>query len=408
MSSRPVAVCECSPLVFPPTISIGSLVCLLLTVVHIKDRKIQTVKDLSRPWAALTPLPPSPSHSSDRSTPPPPSSSPPESSSPARPAEIAGTHAHSALTTLLLDDSPKKAAIQPYNHFCIPEYTQEWRNKDLESFQKEQEWALVLEKRELLRAQEEASALHSQESTPQPASAVEDDAEPHSSKKRKRKASTPSNTQASLSSPAADDSPTSPPEPKKENKKAKRRRHLEELALSPDVAPPEVSYDETLLAVVGVLDAVRTQRNVAAWVHAGRLWGPIDAPVQVVSASGDELGAALPEKVQADGTDDVQPEGRKKRKKPRHRVLRREAEDGAARPATAGETVLSPAGNDEVTAAATPPGLKLPSDLPSLDAPEVPNATMWFEDPQVMAHWATRGREVLEELGIPAEHGMER
>lgn len=303
--------------------------------------------------------------------------------------------------------------MQPYNHFCIPEYTHEWRNKDLESFQKEQEWALVLEKRELLRAQEEASTppQEDHEPTPQPASATEGDSEPRSSSKRKRKGSTPTNAQASPSSSAADSSSASPPEPKKEKKKAKRRRHLEELALSSDTAQPEVSYDETLLAVIGVLDAVRTQRNVAAWVRAGGLWGPVGAPVQAVSpaASGDELGAALREEEQPDGTDDVQPEGGKKRKKPRHRVLRRQAEEEAARLATAGETGLSPAGNDEVTAAATPPGLKLSSDLPSaVDAPEMPSAMMWFEDPQVVAYWATRGREVLEEMGIPAEHGMER
>ena len=392
---------------------------------HIKDRKIQTIKDLSKPWAALppllTPLPPSPSHSSDRSTPPPLSSSPPErSSSPARRAKSAGTQAHSALTTLLLDDSPKKAAMQPYNHFCIPEYTQEQRNRDLESWQKEQEWALVLEKRELIRAQEEASAQKVRERTPQLPSAAEDDAELRSSKKRKRKggdATANSTASSSPSSSAADDSHTSPPEPKKEKKKAKRRRHLEELARSPDIAPPEVTYDETLLAVVGVLDAVRTQSNVAAWIHAGGLWGPIGPPAQAVSSassvasSGDEQAATVPEKDSVDGADEAQPEdGKKKRKKPRHRALRRQVEEEAARLATAGQLGqgLKPAGNDEVTAA-TPPGLNLAGDLPaSAEVPGAPSVTMWFENPQVVDYWATRGREVLEEMGMPVEHGMER
>ena len=180
-----------------------------------------------------------------------------------------------------------------------------------------------------------------------------------------------------------------------------------------------MSYDKTLLAVVGVLDTVRAQRNVAAWIHAGGLWGPIGPPkhagstVSSVASSSDEQTAALEK--QADGVDDAQPGGgKKRRKKPRHKAVRREAEAEAARLAAASETgsqvhALSPAGNDEVTTAATPPGLKMTSDLSAVeDAPEVSSATIWFEDPRVVDHWATLGREVLEEMGIPVEHGMER
>jgi len=37
---------------------------------------------------------------------------------------------HSALSSLLVDDSPLKAALQPWNHLCIREYDQEtwWKN----------------------------------------------------------------------------------------------------------------------------------------------------------------------------------------------------------------------------------------------------------------------------------------
>lgn len=38
---------------------------------------------------------------------------------------------HSAGTTLLIDDSAKKAFLQPYNHICVPEYTGDLRNRDL-------------------------------------------------------------------------------------------------------------------------------------------------------------------------------------------------------------------------------------------------------------------------------------
>ncbi|KAG6850375.1 hypothetical protein H0H93_014329, partial [Arthromyces matolae] len=63
-------------------------------------RKVQTTKDLSKAWSKL-PL------------------------------------SHSARTTLLLDDSPLKAILQPYNHLCIREYTGALRQNDLQSYQRE-------------------------------------------------------------------------------------------------------------------------------------------------------------------------------------------------------------------------------------------------------------------------------
>ncbi|KAH9927644.1 uncharacterized protein B0H18DRAFT_875536 [Fomitopsis serialis] len=242
-------------------------------------RKVQTLKDLSRPCVA--------------------------------------PQVHSALTTLLLDDSPSKAALQPYNHFCIPEYTQERRNKDLDSFQKEQEWLLALERRKLLQAQ-----LTKDEKAAQ-----------------------------------------------KESRNAKRRKHFEEPMLTPEVKRPDLSYDETLLAVVGVLDEVHCQRNVAAWVRAGGLWGPGGVPTHLKQA-----------------------------------VRERSAEEGDA-VMEVDESTARPAGNDEVTQTA-PTDSKGIADLPA-DAPEAPAALMWFEDSEVIVYWATRGREALETLGIPVEHGME-
>ncbi|KZT65715.1 hypothetical protein DAEQUDRAFT_731142 [Daedalea quercina L-15889] len=389
-------------------------------------RKIQTIKDLSKPWAALpallTPLPPSPSHSPDRSTPPPSSSPPGQSPSPARPAESVAPQAHSALTTLLLDDSPKKAAMQPYNHFCIPEYTQERRNRDLESFRKEQEWRLILEKRRMLQSEEQtaedgageastsASPPHDDHQLARQSDASEDDAEDSTRTSKKRKRNGDVGSSLSPASSVADDSAL-PPERKKENKKAKRRRQLEELARSPAAEQPQVEYDETLLAVVGVLDAVRCQSNVAAWIRAGGLWGPggvrehLGHVASLPSVSGDEQGGTPPEEGSTEPAEGPQ-DGEKKRKKPRHRALRRLAEAEAARKAGAGETEAHglPAGNDEATEIAP---LAHGAAEPSVSAPETPNASMWFEDLQVMGHWAKRGREVLEGLSIPVEHGME-
>ncbi|KAG5638612.1 hypothetical protein H0H81_011502 [Sphagnurus paluster] len=40
-------------------------------------------------------------------------------------------YSHSVATTLLLDDSPAKAILQPYNHIVVGDYTQESRAHDL-------------------------------------------------------------------------------------------------------------------------------------------------------------------------------------------------------------------------------------------------------------------------------------
>ena len=63
------------------------------------DQKTQTTKDLEKPWSALSPT-------------------------------LQCTH--NAQTTLLLDDSPLKAQLQPWNHVCIREYNGELRRGDLE------------------------------------------------------------------------------------------------------------------------------------------------------------------------------------------------------------------------------------------------------------------------------------
>ncbi|TFK95811.1 hypothetical protein BDV98DRAFT_492039, partial [Pterulicium gracile] len=116
--------------------------------------KVDTVKNLAKPWESL---PIQVDSSTDAES---------------------ETYHHSPLTTLLLDDSPAKARLQPWDQLCINEFTGAMRVKD------EMLW-------------------------------------------RKRKATATS--------------------------------------------PPTEKFDETLLAVIGVLAHIRTQENVAAWVRAGGL-----------------------------------------------------------------------------------------------------------------------------------------
>ena len=106
-----------------------------------------------------------------------------------------------SLTTLLLDDSPRKAELQPFNHVCIGEYSGEQRVKDLDSLQKELDWAAVLDARKQLDAHMGEGAPAVASSSMPIASPAEDgsaqvgaasaDAEadeaPTESKKRKRK-----------------------------------------------------------------------------------------------------------------------------------------------------------------------------------------------------------------------------
>ena len=146
----------------------------------------------------------------------------------------------------------------------------------------------------------------------------------------------------------------------------KRVARLDELG-----GRPEVAYDETLLAVIGVLSEIKHQANVAAWIRAGGLWssrGP-------VSHSSSSPAPAAAEEEDAEGESDTSNLSVGKAGK-RQRIRGPSAEvEGVG------------TGNDAATA--------------------TPSQTMWFEDATVMADWAAQGRRALEELEIPAEHGLE-
>jgi hypothetical protein len=188
------------------------------------DRKVQTIKDLERPWAALTPQPPaSPSASS--------------------PQTWTG---HSAATTILLDDSHTKAARQPYNHLCVPEYTRALRSVDLVALQHEQDAA---------GAEAEAAAT---------AAAAHEDAEDA------EELTTP-DALSSSSSPSP-----SAPEKRQKRKRKKEKQLVVQAASSPvpdhvDADAASTTFDETLLAVIGILHAARLQSSIAGWIRAGPL-----------------------------------------------------------------------------------------------------------------------------------------
>lgn len=462
----------------------------------LSERKVQTLKDLAKPWSqlpsllnvshyALHPLSPPSPHASEASTP---RSSPvPLSSSPAAPFAPSDTltsmansasddtmsglvpQAHSALTTLLLDDSPGKAALQPYNHVCIGEYSATLRARDLESLQKVREWKEVAATREELLAGSAVTVkLADDETTMHTASGVHEQGQVKQDKteaevvnnKRKRKtrraeremqldevASVRDSSSSSSSSSHASYStdPSSPPEdvcsperltttPQKRHRKSKRQKKLEALLQSQEerTPPPDEVYDETLLAVVGILEEIKSQSNVAGWVRGGGLWGPGGSSMRKADGCKDEAAtgcspsAEEAEEAQASSNADDSHSSIKK-------APPGQAEDAADRPrqkrkrrrrhraVPTGKTVdcvsepEEKAGNDEVTVQAprSSPLFHEEGDSNSqpLDAPDdVENEAMplWFEHSETLAYWAARGRKVLEELRIPVEHGIER
>ncbi|CDO68507.1 hypothetical protein BN946_scf184998.g4 [Trametes cinnabarina] len=393
-------------------------------------RKVQTVKDLNKPWSYHAPKASDASsspHLSAASTP----RSSPEPSSPSRPSDetvLTATHTYSALTTLLLDDSPRKAELQPFNHVCIGEYSGERRAKDLESLQKEQEWTSALDARQLLDAQ----MADNQGSTAAESAAQFESSDALSANDGTQHVQDASRSAAAEESAQPPEAETSKKRKRKQEKLQKRAALLEQLGAG---GKPDVSYDETLLAVVGVLDEIKSQSNVAAWVRSGGLWGPFGPPVvrsskgkakaignedeaddlpseestsSTAAVASDEQGTqsdncdlSVKDAPSAEGNNQANSSHSGKAKnRGRKRQRMRDTSTGEQR-AEAMESAAD-VGNDEETVVPASEAASAPGE--EVEAPQ----KMWFEDQRVLSYWAERGRKALEKLGIPVEHGIER
>jgi hypothetical protein len=180
------------------------------------DRKVQTIKNLEKPWAALA------TPEQDRTSPSSIASS--RSASP----EPTTSFTHSAASTILLDDSHAKAALQPHNHLCVREYTRSQRHADL-------------------------ITLGLNPPGPPPRA--------------------PPPPPPPLNLP---ETTTTPPQDEDEQHNAgkgnKRKRGKERQLSEEDGGGKEGEVlDETLLAVIGILHAARLQSSVAGWLRAGAL-----------------------------------------------------------------------------------------------------------------------------------------
>ncbi|KAL6310255.1 hypothetical protein BKA93DRAFT_721428 [Sparassis latifolia] len=367
------------------------------------SRKVQTVKDLAKPWAQLSSLnselPPSP-HSSEASTP----HSSHRSLSPVEGQKATRSdvspQAHSALTTLLLDDSPRKAELQPYNHVCIGEYSGERRAKDLENFQAEKDWEMAVS---VWRQPEQNGGTTEEDSAGDKAaksSAGEEMFSPRDS---------------SEPGPEAD-ADASRKRKRKEKKLKKRAARLEGM----DVSKPDTHFDETLLAVVGVLDEIKGQSNVAAWIRTGGLWGPEDVVGShgrtVPPTGGGSAAAASNFTIDADTLDLRAEKGNNVSVKEGGstgigHALKAKKQKRAAAAATAKGTITE--GGNATSAplpASTSGSIRGQSRLSdtSDNSRATPAPMLWFDHLPTVEFWAGRGRTALERLRIPVEHGIER
>lgn len=186
--------------------------------------------------------------------------------------------------------------------------------------------------------------------------------------------------------------PSSPLLPASTSKKRKRNGKREaECEASRAELIHEPKYDETLLAIVGILSEVKHQSNVASWVKGNGLWGPhlpqnpadpnTDTPTD--KSSYDDRGDVATLSDNGSMESGRYGEGKKKRK------------DGA----TAFFEVGAIEGSEDG-------GLLLASTNEQRDHLNTSEVPLWFDNPSTMQHWVDQGRNALDALGIPIEHGL--
>ena len=100
------------------------------------DKKTQTTKDLAKLWAQIPSLIPNQSRSEN----------PISEVDADRDNHPSVPQQHSALTTILMDDSPLKAILQPWNHLCVSEYESKKRKLDVEIAERELEHKWLAER----------------------------------------------------------------------------------------------------------------------------------------------------------------------------------------------------------------------------------------------------------------------
>jgi hypothetical protein len=178
----------------------------------------------------------------------------------------------------------------------------------------------------------------------------------------------------------------------------KREHESEERKL--EALAPKMTYDETLLAVIGILDHVKHESSVAGWMRHGGLLN--------IEAAEDASRLS------------TYPDGSPAKKR---RLNQTDSFHGTGHPPSS-PTTLPPSSSQSHHPS---PDVQPPSSRPTSpdrgeerveqaetgvplafsNAPQdLPSPSLWFERPAVISYWADRGRRALQALDIPVESGV--
>ena len=311
---------------------------------------------------------------------------------------------HSALTTVLMDDSPLKAVLQPWNHLCVSEYGSKRRKLDVEIAERNLERTWLAERERARKISSlEAAAAPEEEMTGDEATenaymvlkSNEKADEKNKEAERKRK--------------------------RQEKKLLKKERLLLAKAQELEVQGEEEirrveekSYDELLLAVIGILDGLKHEGNVAGWMRSGGLTHIVGDqetnPELNANAIDNSATTSMPtsENPTAEGpvvtTNMTIPspapsikhdgsvtssQGSFKRRRLTH--------------SNSSDNEIDPLISTAITTS-TEPSTPTCARQNSLSPESQP--FLWYEIPSVLSHWAQRGRKALAELGIEITPGV--
>jgi len=388
------------------------------------DNKSQTFKDLDKPWA-------------DRVI------SPDENSR------------HSLLTTLLVDDSPLKAALQPWNHLCISEYDQQMRKLDLGVAEWETAYRRAKEAREAVekekkreqerRAKEALDCKIQKEEEERRIEETVDD--PNVTKvvkevvmvngkmigeqklvKKIVKELVMVNGELigeETEEVLEGEKPLTKQQKKRKSKrlakkeairKAKEELEHEALLVQADFAEVEegeispedllraqeteeaqldalrdkMVYDETLLALIGILDHIKYEGNVAGWMRSGGLLR-VDVSEEITLTA------------KRTGSPPTTPSPKRRRMNDNLKLAI--GDDNVSPPSS--PPLLSPQDVKSSSPGQQSSPLQALMSGPLAESDESSSPASWFERPAVMRFWANQGRRALKELTIEAVSGVQ-
>lgn len=148
------------------------------------------------------------------------------------------------------------------------------------------------------------------------------------------------------------------------------------------------TYDETLLAVIGILDHIRCESNVAGWMRSGGLRSYSDG----ISSAEKGKGKEKDEGIEQEGEEHIQTK--------RARLSVETNEDN-------GVSLPPPPSHPAVPSPEIPSELTSPPVIPCEATSSTDGASQWYEDKLTMSCWVTRGIQALDKLGVELVSGVD-